>query len=174
MNLKIEILNKVHKRKDFKSGKELLDNYLHKQAGQDAQKSLSVCHVLTDQDADANRVLGYFTLSSSSIPLEDFPEELSKRIPKTYSIPIALLGRLAMDEKEQKKGLGEILLFDALEKCLISSKTLAIRAIVVDPIDQEAIDFYHKYGFIMIPSTGKMFLPIETIEGLFPDEESEE
>ncbi|MDX6187735.1 GNAT family N-acetyltransferase [Flavobacterium sp. Fl-318] len=174
MNLKIEILSKEHKRKEFKCGKELLDDYFHKQAGQDAQKLLSVCHVLTDKDADATKVLGYYTLSSSSILLDDFPAELTKRVPKTYSIPIALLGRIAMDKREQGKGLGEILLFDALKKCVVHSKTLAIRAVVVDPLDQDAIDFYNGYGFILIPSTGKMFLPIETIKSLIPDEESED
>lgn len=173
MNLKIEILSKEHKRKEFKCGKELLDNYFHKQAGQDAQKSLSVCHVMIDKDADATKVLGYYTLSSGSIPLDEFPEELTKRVPKTYSIPIALLGRIAMDKNEQGKGLGEILLFDALKKCATHSRTFAIRAVVVDPLDQKAIDFYNGYGFIMIPSTGKMFLPIETIRDLFHDEEPE-
>ncbi|WP_149205808.1 GNAT family N-acetyltransferase [Flavobacterium johnsoniae] len=173
MNLKIKILTKDHKRNEFKCGKELLDNYFHKQAGQDARKSLSVCHVLVDEDADPNRVIGYYTLSNDSIPWEDFPAELTKKIPKTYSIPTALLGRLAIDESDQRKGYGEILLFDALEKSLEVSRNFGMVAVVVDPLDQKAIDFYKEYGFILIESTKKMFLPIETIRGLFPDEESE-
>ncbi|WP_406844915.1 GNAT family N-acetyltransferase [Flavobacterium soyae] len=175
MNLKIEVLTEDHERKKFKCGKELLDNYFHKQAGQDARKDLSVCHVLTDINADKKRVLGFFTLTTSSIGWEDFPPELTKKIPKSYNIPLALLGRLAVDESEQGKGLGEILLFDALKKCLeVSKNTMALYAVIVDPLDQKAIEFYESYGFIMIPSTGKMFLPIKTIQGLFPEQELEE
>jgi hypothetical protein len=40
-------------------------------------------------------------------------------------------------------------------------------AVVVDPISQHAIDFYTKYGFIMLPDSGKMFIPMKTIEKLF-------
>lgn len=175
MNLNIKILTKDHKRKEFKCGKELLDNYFHKQAGQDARKSLSVCHVLVDEDADTNKVIGYYTLSNDSIPWEDFPAELTKKIPKTYSIPTVLLGRLAIDENDHRKGYGEMLLFDALEKSLEVSKNFGMIAVVVKPLDQNAVEFYKGYGFIFIEATGKMFLPIDTIkEEIFPDSTSEE
>lgn len=168
MNLKIKVLTEDHERKKFKCGKELLDSYFHKQAGQDAKRDLSVCHVLTDIDTDNNRVLGFFTLTTSSIAWDDFPAELTKKIPKSYSVPLALLGRLAVNESDQGKGLGGILLIDALKKCLeVSKNTMALYAVIVDPLDQNAIEFYEIYGFIMIPSTGKMFLPIKTIEELF-------
>jgi len=168
MNLKIKVLTEDHERKKFKCGKELLDNYFHKQAGQDAKRDLSVCHVLTDIDKDKNRVLGFFTLTTSSIAWDDFPAELTKKIPKSYSVPLALLGRLAVNESDQGKGLGGILLIDALKKCLeVSKNTMALYAVIVDPLDQNAIEFYESYGFIMIPGTEKMFLPIKTIEELF-------
>lgn len=172
MNLEIEILTKDHKKKHFKCGTELLDNYFHKQAGQDANKDLSVCYVLTDKDEDQNRVLGYYTLTNNSIPWDDWPEELSKKIPKSYAIPTGLLGRMAVDKNEQGKHYGEMLLFDALEKCVENSKSMGLYAIIVDPIDAKAVTFYESYGFIMIPEINKMFITIKTIEDAFPKKHS--
>lgn len=167
MNLKIDVLTKDHVRKNFNCGKELLNDYLLKQAGQDAKKDLSVCYVLTDEDEGTNRVMGYYTLSNNSIPRDDFPDDLSKKIPKTYSIPTALMGRLAVNNADKGNKFGEILLFDAFEKCLAISKSIGILAVIVDPIDQDAIDFYTGYGFILIPSNNKMFITIKTIEDSF-------
>jgi hypothetical protein len=76
---------------------------------------------LTDEDQHKNKVLGYYTLTNNSIPWADFPEELTKKIPKSYTIPTALLSRLAVNKSDQGKKFGEILLFDALGKCLESS-----------------------------------------------------
>lgn len=169
MNLKIDVLTKDHEKKGFNCGKLLLDNYFHKQAGQDAQKDLSVCYVLTDTDKNENRVIGYYTLSNNSMPWDDLPEELAKKIPKSYAVPTALLGRLAVDESEQGNHYGEMLLFDALDKCIETSKKIGLYAVIVDPIDDKAVTFYESYGFIMLPDINKMFIPIKTIEDSFPE-----
>ena len=81
-------------------------------------------------------------------------------------ILVILLGRIAIDKSMQGKGFGEILLFDALKKCLDLSNQLGILAVIVDPIDNKAISFYKAYGFIELPTSDKMFLPIKTIEQL--------
>jgi hypothetical protein len=59
------------------------------------------------------------------------------------------------------------LLIDALKRSYEISKTIGSFAVVVDPIDQDAEDFYVKYGFIKLPDSGKMFLPMKTINQLF-------
>ena len=79
-------------------------------------------------------------------------------------MPTILLGRLAIDKNEKGKGFGEILLMHALEKCVNISESLGVLAVIVDPIDEKAISFYTKYGFILIPSNNKMFIPIKTIQ----------
>ncbi|WP_228442061.1 GNAT family N-acetyltransferase [Chryseobacterium nematophagum] len=108
----IELLDKIHKREDFDCGKELLTNYL-KQVGQDIKRKLSACFVLSKNESI---IQGYYTLSSSSIPLSSFPEHTQKKLPKSYnSIPTTLLGRLAIDKKYQGQGIGKILLIDALK-----------------------------------------------------------
>lgn len=168
MNLSITLLGNIHDRTHFNCGKELLDNYLKKQASQDVKKRLSVCFVLVDEN---NLVKGFYTLSNSSIPQKEVPTKISKKLPNSYTdIPVTLLGRLAIDKTIFKKGFGEFLLIDALkESYVVSKNAIGSLAVVVDLIDEDAISFYNNYGFILLPDSGKMFLPMNTIAQLFPE-----
>ena len=162
----IELLDKKHNRKDFDCGKELLNNYLKNQAGQDIKRKLSACFVLAENETDC--IQGYYTLSNNSIPLSRFPEPLKRKLPQSNeSIPTTLLGRLAIDINFKGKGLGKILLIDALRRSYEISKEIGSFAVVVDPIDREAELFYEKYGFIKLPDSGKMFIAIRTLKELF-------
>jgi GNAT superfamily N-acetyltransferase len=166
MSLIIEKLNKDHIKSEFDCGNELLNNYIRKQAKQDINRDLSACFVLNN--VTDKKVIGYYTLSGNSIDRNDFPENLRQKLPPNYlNLPTILLGRLAIDKSEKGKGFGAILLIDALKKCLNTSETIGVLAVVVDPIDEEAINFYKKYGFILIPSNNMMFIPIKTIQNLF-------
>jgi hypothetical protein len=60
-----------------------------------------------------------------------------------------------------------MLLIDALSRCYEISKSVESFAVVVDPLDEEAENFYTKYGFILLPDSCKMFLPMETVRKLF-------
>ena len=162
----IELLNKKHNRKDFDCGKELLNDYLKTQAGQDVKRKLSVCFV--SADSETNVIQGYYTLSNYSIPLSSFSEQIQKKLPKSYnSIPTTLLGRLAIDKKYQGKGIGKILLIDALKRSYGISNEIGSFGIIVDPIDDEAKGFYQKYDFIELPDSGKMFIATQTLKELF-------
>ncbi len=161
-----ELLSSKHKKSVFSCGKTMLDVYIHKQANQDIKRKLSACFVISENKTGF--IKGYYTLSNNSIPLSDIPNEISKKLPKSYqSIPTILLGRLAIDSKFQGQGIGKILLVDALKRSFEISKTIGSFAVVVDPIDANAENFYHKYGFIKLPNSGKMFLPMKTISQLF-------
>jgi len=162
----IELLDKRHNLKDFDCGKELLNNYLKNQAGQDVRRKLSACFVLNDEEA--NIVKGYYTLSNAGIPLADFSERIQKKLPKSYtSIPTTLLGRLAIDLKHQGIGIGRVLLIDALKRSYNSSKEIGSFGIIVDPIDSDAESFYEKYDFIKLPDSRKMFIATKTLKELF-------
>lgn len=165
MELKITNLENNHDKKSFSCGHSMLDNYIQRQAKQDIKRDLSACFVLVDEECYL--VVGYYTLSANSISREDFPINISKKLPKSYQdLPTILLGRLAIDEKFKGRGYGELILLDALNRCVEISKNLGTLAVVVDPIDSNAKMFYSKYGFILIPGTGKMFIPIKTIKDL--------
>ncbi len=159
-------LNSKHNKENFSCGKDLLDNYFLKQANQDVKRKLSACFVLVDKET--KKISGYYTLSSNSISHNLIPDSFKKKLPKSYlSIPTILLGRLAIDKDFQGKGIGKMLLIDSLKRCYDTSDTLGAFAVIVDPLDKEAVRFYDKYGFIKLPDSGKMFLPMKTIKDLF-------
>jgi len=164
MELQIRTLEKTYNKTVFNCGYTLLDDYIKKQAKQDVNRDLSACFVLVDNE---NVVKGYYTLSANSIKREEFPEALTKKLPPSYhDLPTILLGRLAIDHTLQGRGYGEILLMDALTRSVKISESLGAIAVIVDPIDEKAQAFYAKYGFILLPTSGKMVIPIQTIKEL--------
>src|SRR5664279_456267 len=159
------LLATTHAKAKFTCGKVMLDNYIQKQAKQDIKAKVSVCFVLSDDDKE---IKGYYTLSNGSIPRSQLPESIIKQLPRYKDLPITLLGRLAIDNKFKRQKLGTLILLDALKRSFdISSSSVASMAVIVDPIDQEATDFYTKFGFILLRDSGRMFLPMGTIEQLF-------
>jgi len=166
MKNQIELLSRKHKRKGFECGKDMLDNYIRNQASQDVKRKLSACFVW--EDADTGLIQGYYTLSNNSIPLNVIPEKSRKKLPDSYlSIPATLLERLAVNKRFQGKGIGQILLIDALKRSYEVSEGIGSFAIIVDPLDDEAVKFYAKYGFVGLPDSGKMFLAMQTLKELF-------
>jgi len=160
------VLHSSHERKAFDCGNDQLNFYFRKQAGQDVKRKLSACFVTANE---SGLVTGYYTLSNSSLAKDQIPENIRKKLPPAYlDLPVTLLGRLAVDVNEKEKGLGKLLLADGLKRSFTASKTIGSLAVVVDPIDESATKFYTKFGFISLPDSGKMFLPMATIGKLFP------
>lgn len=162
----IELLGKQHNRNEFDCGNEQLNNYLKHQASQDIKRKLAACFVLTNVASTV--IKGYYTLSNYSIPLQSFSPQIQKKLPKSYtSIPTTLLGRLAIDRNHQGKGIGQILLIDALKRSYEHAEVIGSFAVVVDPIDRNAEMFYQKYDFIQLPDSKKMFIAMKTLHQLF-------
>jgi len=94
------------------------------------------------------------------------PERLRQRLPR-YPVPVVLLGRLAVVESRQGKGLGSILLADALQRVAQASQVMAVYAVVVDALNDRAAQFYQQVGFIPFPSQPlKLFLPMDSVSPL--------
>lgn len=162
----IELLNKRHNRLGFDCGNEVLNNYLKHRASQDVKRKLAACFVLSEKASP--EIMGFYTLSNNSIPLLSFPESLQIKLPKSYkSIPTTLIGRLAISKKFQGQGIGKILLIDALKRSYLASTAMGSFAVVVDPIDEPAKNFYAKYDFIQLPDSGKMLMSMKTLNELF-------
>lgn len=159
-------LSSSFNKNNFSCGESSLDHYIREQASQDIKRKLAVCFVLP---GDNNQVKGFYTLSSESISNGHLPEHLKKKMPRAYErVPVTLLGRLAVDSRFKGKGLGELLLADALKRAwIVSVHQVASMAVVTDPLHSHAASFYKKYGFIQLPGTKRLFLPMKTVEGLF-------
>lgn len=161
-NLIIEPLKTSHNRKVFKCGVSALDNYLKKQAGQDIRRNISRVFAAVPLEKPET-VIGYYTLSSLSIELEELPDNVLRKLPK-HPVPAALIGRLAVDKSAQGNGIGKMLLADAVKRIAAISNEIAIYALVVDVINDEASCFYQQFGFqSFTKETRRLFLPLRTI-----------
>jgi ribosomal protein S18 acetylase RimI-like enzyme len=161
----IEPLGPKHDRATFSCGVQILDAYLHKQAGQDLKKRVAVPFVLTP---DRSTIAGYYTLSQYAVRLDVIPPEAARKLPKYPMVPTTLIGRLAVGVAFRGQGHGATLLMDALHRSLTYSREIASAGVIVDAKDPSAVAFYRKYGFLDLPAIERrLFLPMGTVEELF-------
>ena len=122
-----------------------LDDYLKRQVSQDVKRNAAACFIL--HEAGSTEIRGYYTLSAHSLALETLPEALQKMLPRYSQVPATLLGRLAIARQWQGKGLGELLLLDALRRAWENREVIGSWAVVVDTINEEAERFYRHFNF---------------------------
>jgi GNAT superfamily N-acetyltransferase len=164
-SLRLEALSSHHDRDAFKSNNDALDRYIREQAGQDMRRDLARIFVAVPVE-DARRIAGYFALSATSVLRSDLPAELSRKLP-SYPIPAALVGRLAVDQAFAGSGLGSALLGAAVRRIVAVSDTLAVKVVVVDPIDEAASGLCAQFGFRHFAgSKDRMYLLVSA--GSFP------
>jgi len=153
-----------HKRALFSCEEQSLTDYLRKQASQDVTRKVALCFVHLDA---SGTIKGYYTLSAGSIDRALLPEELKRKMPYK-NLPVTLLGRLARDLQFKGKGIGELLLADALKRAYQASSEIASFAVVTDPINDKAKMFYESFGFIPLDS-GRMFITMDTVKASLVD-----
>lgn len=159
MVLRIEPLGS-HDRSRFSCGQPELDDWFRRRASQDERRNVSRVFVAVD---DTEGVIGFYSLSSFTLVLDDLPAAIARKLPRYGTIPAALIGRLARDERMRGKGIGELLLADAVTRILGAAQSLAVFAIVVDAKDDVAARFYESFGFQRFPSRpSRLFLPAAT------------
>jgi GNAT superfamily N-acetyltransferase len=111
-------------------------------------------------------IAGYYTLSSTSVQLGELPDKTVRKLPRYPLVPATLLGRLAVDRRQQGKGYGRFLLADALYRAVRSE--IASFAVIVDAKDENARRFYERESFLPFPDQPmKLFRPMADIRRLF-------
>lgn len=159
---KIEPLSARHDRRDFSCGAEALDEYLRRYARQHAAANISRSYVA----AEGAAIRGYYSLAMSAIRRDNLPEKVLGRFPN-FPLPVARLARLAVDRRHQRQGLGELLLADALQRCLRLSGEIGMIGVVVDAKDEKARGWYERYEFERFPDSPlTLWLPAAAIERL--------
>ena len=156
-------LDDGHDRAAFACGVESLDRYFQTQAGQDVRRRANGVFVLADK-AQPERVLGYYTLCATALPPGDVPEAARKHIPRYPLVSATLIGRLAIANDRQGQRLGAVMLADALRRALASAETVGSSMIVVDALDEAAAGFYAAHGFIRLPESQRLVLPMRVVE----------
>ena len=158
---RIERLDRVHLREGFDCGKPSLNDFLRALVSQYEKRNLGRTYVAL-QEGD-QRVLGYYTLASGAIAAEVLPAKQARKLPR-HAVPVVLVARLAVDRSVHGKGLGSLLLRDALMRSLDLSEKLGVHAVVVDALDAAAKTFYERFAFLPLTHDEmRLFLPLGTI-----------
>ncbi len=151
-----------HDRREFDCGRQALNDWLRDVARQHQDKGLSKTFVAV-LDGAPDRICGYFALTLAELENHQLPDAWRKRLPRR--IPGVRLGRLAVDQTFQGKGLGELLLVDALTRARNIYTEAGGVGLFVDAIDGQAAGYYRRFGFTSAPDNPLLlFLPASLID----------
>lgn len=153
----VEPLTREHDRRSFACGVDTLDRYLKEQATQDIRRGVTSCYIA--RPSENAKVVGYYTIAMGSVPLGDFPPEIVRKLPRYPSVPVARVGRLAVDAELRGRGLGSVLLLNAIAR--VHGSDIAAFAVVVDAENETAATFYLRNGFVRFESVPqRLFFPL--------------
>ena len=111
-------------------------------------------------------ILGFYSLTMAAIRQDQLPPEHARRLPR-FPLPAARLARLAVDRHHQGQGLGELLLADALDRCLRLAREIGMIGVIVDAKHEQARSWYERYEFERLPDSPlTLWLPLGAIERL--------
>jgi GNAT superfamily N-acetyltransferase len=149
----------VHDRQAFDCGVPALNEYLQRFAEQHRRKGISAAYVLVDSAAPSE-ILGYYTLSAAEVDAQSLTEADRKRLPR-FPVPCFRMGRLACRADRQGRGLGQMLVACAVDRCLKAREQVAAYALIADAKDATAKRFYERFGFKALRDAGlTLYLPL--------------
>ena len=149
-----------HDRQGFDCGRQELNDWLRQVARQHQDKGLSKTFVAISEDAQ-DRICAYYALTLAELESRHLPQAWRKKLPRR--IPGVRLGRLAVDKRYQGKGLGEVLLVDALIRARRIHTEAGGIGLFVDALDEQAARYYQRFGFVSAPDNPLLFfLPVAT------------
>ncbi|WP_165227522.1 GNAT family N-acetyltransferase [Aquisphaera insulae] len=147
-----------HDRSAFDCGTPALDSYLRNYALQNQKRGIVRNYVVTL--ADSKVIVAYYSLVYGSIAPKLLPPKLVKGAGR-YDIPLMLLARLAVDRRQQGRGLGKALLKDAVLRTMQAAEIAGLKLLLVHAKDDAAADFYRKHGFEpVVDEPLTLFLPV--------------
>lgn len=146
--MQIVPLTGSHDRQSFDCGRHELNDWLRQVARQHQEKGLSRTFAATIESVP-DSICGYYALTLTELDNSNLPEAWRKKMPRR--IPGVKLGRLAVDAKFQGKGLGDLLLVDALTRAQRIYKEAGGIGLFVDAIDERAASYYRRFGFESVP-----------------------
>ncbi len=161
----IEPFSKAHDRAGFVCGNDRIDGYFRDSVSQDVKRNYAACFVAVDMAT--GRIAGFYTLSSSNVPLNDVPESLARKLPRYPTVPAVLIGWLGRHRDYAGLGLGEALLYDAIRT--VAAAPIGAHAVFADAIDGRAAEFYAAFGFRpLVNRPYTLYLPVTQALALLP------
>ena len=168
----VELDKTKHDRVSFDCGEAELNTFFQTCAAKHMAVGVSRTMVLPASIAlpgGKYPVCAFYTIAPGSIARETLPEKVAKKLPR-YPVPVFLLAQLAVHSEYHSQGLGKITLIKALEYLCEINTHLKAYAVVVDCLNNNAREFYLKYGFeVLCEYNGRasLFIPMKTVEQLF-------
>lgn len=159
-----ERLQAHHDRANFDCGKPALNQFLQRQARQNADRNVGITHVAVAGPGDA-KVLAYYTLLTRVVDAGIVP---NKKLPPG-DVGVVLLSRLAVDRAGQGQGLGKLCLLRAMTQVERAAQEIGIYGLVLDALDAEARAWYLHLPFGFEPlrdDPNHLYLTVETIRHL--------
>lgn len=156
-----EFKSTIHKCNSFSCGEKALDDFIVNCAKLHQGKGLSAIRILLDKAT--NCVLGFSAIAPQCVSLDSLPKNLSEEFSSiSFPIPCWLIGRLAIVKEHHRKGLGEILLLDAIYDIVKRASGGAGAIIILDAKNKKVKKFYKKYNFKSFQSNFmRMFITME-------------
>jgi len=142
-------LESNHNLSGFECGVLSLDSWLLNHSRNAAAAGSAITYVLVDEQLE--RVVGFHALTVASIPHQDATTRARKGMPR-HPVPAVLLARLGVDRTAQDRGIGALLLADAMRRAVSAAEEVGIRLLMAHAIDGRALDFYLRFGFERSPS----------------------
>ena len=140
-----ELLTGEHDLEGFDCGEPELNTWLVKRAMFNQTAGASRTYVLPTE----KEIAGYYSLAAGSVHRDEALGRVRRNMPEP--IPVIVLGRLAVSRKYQGKGLGRLLLRDAVLRAAQASDVIGVRAMLVHALHERAKTFYESYGFKVSP-----------------------
>jgi GNAT superfamily N-acetyltransferase len=161
-DLKIAALASHHDREGFSCGVESLDRYLRTQASQDVRRMANGVFILVEPQKP-KVVLGYYALCATALAQGEVPAAARRHVPRYPLVSATLVGRLAVAEARQGERLGAMLLADAVRRAYASAATVGSSMLIVDSLNERVAAFYEGNGFVRLPDSLRLVLPLHTI-----------
>lgn len=161
-DFRTEPLGSQHDRAAFDCGTDELNRYLRTQATQDVRRKASTVFVMV-QIEEPSRICAYFTLSACSLALGEIPQQLLRHLARYPQVSGTLLGRLAVDRSRQGQGSGKLALGQALRMAYENAAVIGSSLVIVDAIDETAAAFYQRRGFLRLPDSLRLIVPMRSV-----------
>lgn len=148
----------------FDCNEPALNDFLLNRAVENESRGLSSTHLFCQQiDGQTEaEILGYFSLATTVIDVEQLSNKLTKRYPNYIrdSLTVTLLARLALDKQHQGKKLGGLMLIHMINTAVKGWKYVNSIGLLTHAKNEKVAEFYERYGFRRLPGNRlHLFMP---------------
>ncbi|MGA7952320.1 MAG: hypothetical protein WCA07_02260 [Gloeobacterales cyanobacterium] len=153
-------------RSSFDCEDDGVNNFLKNSAERCEEQDFSRVFLMLSSE---NEIVGYYTLSSGTIPLDELPNRFRRGCPQ-IPVPSVLIGQFGIDKTFQRRKLSKYLSGDAYRRIRLAyrQRVLAFKAVRVDTQTEKAKEYWKKEGFIPFKqSQNSLFILVNTILNAF-------